>query len=475
VRGKAGKQTGRGDDATGRSDGEAPLSRLESLMQFGFVGALVLLSFVAGAVLTAGEIFPGPQISRAYQGGQALYGKLTKYRDFRSTDLWFPQARSESGVTAYDPAKAQDGVTLYTSGGSAAAFLVDMDGNVLHEWRRPFSTVWRAGTGGVSKPQPDSHVFFHKAVLQPNGDLLAIYEGVGDTPYGYGLVKLDRNSEVIWTYFGRAHHDMGVGPDGKIYVLTHGIVDGPLDGFEHLRSPRIEDYLVVLSPDGEELKKVALVPAVARSAYRHLLHTLGGYGLGDPLHANGVDFITPEAAANFAFGEAGQALLSFREPGAIAVLDLESEEIVWAARGVWIAQHDPDILPNGNILLFDNHGNFARPEGRSRVIEFNPRSMEIVWSYSGTSERPLDSTIRSSQQRLANGNTLITESNGGRLLEVTPEGEIAWEYLNPLRAGEGGEMIAAICWARRLDRASIDPALLARPRQPGLSAPESST
>jgi hypothetical protein len=94
-----------------------------------------------------------------------------------------------------------------------------MDGEVLHEWRRPYSTVWNEGAA-VKRPQPDSHVYFRKAMINPNGDLLALYEGVGDTPYGYGLVKLDRNSEVIWSYLAHTHHDLDIRPDGRIYVLT---------------------------------------------------------------------------------------------------------------------------------------------------------------------------------------------------------------------------------------------------------------
>jgi hypothetical protein len=36
-----------------------------------------------------------------------------------------------------------------------------------------------------------------------------------------------------------------------------------------------------------------------------------------------------------------------------------------------------------------------------------------------------------SAQRLPNGNTLITESAFGRVFEVTKEGEIVWDYVNP--------------------------------------------
>jgi hypothetical protein len=399
----------------------------------------MLIVLVAGAVLTVADIFPGPQIARAYAGGKALYDKLTAYDDVLASDLWHPAPGADGGVTVHEPEHAQDGLTLYTSGHEAAAYLIAMDGQVLHEWRRPYSSVWTEGAA-VRRPQPDSHVYFRKAIVYPNGDLLAVYEGVGDTPYGYGVVKLDRNSEVLWSYLAHTHHDLDIGPDGRIYV-------------------RLDDFLVILSPEGEELAKVSLIHAVAASEFRHLLYGVAAYALADPLHTNTVAVITEEVAVNLAFGEAGQILLSFRELGAIGVLDPESERLQWAARGSWLGQHDPDILPNGNILLFDNYGHFERPEGRSRVIEFDPQTMAIVWQYAGTADDPFESLIRASQERLANGNTLITESSGGRILEVTPAGEIVWQFVNPIRGGEDNDRLPIICWAQRLDPSDLDAAL----------------
>ena len=55
-------------------------------------------------------------------------------------------------------------------------------------------------------------------------------------------------------------------------------------------------------------------------------------------------------------------------------------------------------------------------------------------------------------KRLPNGNTLITESNNGRAFEVTPAGEIVWEFFNPYRTGENNELIAALYDVVRLDR-----------------------
>jgi hypothetical protein len=426
-----------------------------------FLASVTLLALVTGAVLSTAGVFPGPQIARAYQGGKALYDQMTAYQNVYQSDLWHPARGPDRGVTVHDPARTQDGVTLYTSGHEAAAYLISMDGEVVHEWRRPFSTVWDP-SAAVQRPQPDSHVYFRKAMVYPNGDLLAVYEGVGDTPYGYGLVKLDRNSEVVWSYLRNAHHDVDVGPDGRIYALTQEFVEEPLPGFDNLATPRLDDFLVVLSPDGEELRKISLIHAVVGSDYRHLLHTVSAYAVADPLHANTVDVITEEAAANFAFGKAGQVLLSFRELSAIGVVDLESEAMVWLSRGPWLGQHDPDILPNGNILLFDNYGKYEKSAGQSRVIEFDPKTMEIGWQYAGSAEWPFESLIRSSQQRLANGNTLITESSGGRILEVTRGGDIVWQFVNPVRGGPQNAQIPIVCWAQRLDPNGLDPSLLTR-------------
>lgn len=423
--------------------------RVDALLRAAFIGAVALLIFVAGALASITNIFPGPQLAAAYQGGQALYEKLTLQSDPFATDLWKPARSSLKGTTVYEPALAQAGLTLYASGHEAAAYLMDMEGRVLHTWRRPYSTVWTEAAD-VKDPQPDPYVYFRKVKLLDNGELLAIYEGVGDTPYGYGMVKLDRDSNVLWSYLGHTHHNFDVGADGRIYLLTHDFSTVPLPEFGNLQNPRIDDFLVVLSPAGQELEQIPLIEPVATSPYRHLLHTVSSYSTGDPLHTNDVDLITAETARNFPYGKPGQVLLSFRELGAIGILDLERRALVWMARGPWIGQHDPDILPDGHIVLFDNYGQFAGPGGASRVIEFDPRSMAITWQYAGDAAHRFDSTIRSEQQRLANGNTLIVESNGGRMLEVTPAGRIVWEFVNPVRGAADGGKIPIIASAERL-------------------------
>jgi hypothetical protein len=83
-----------------------------------------------------------------------------------------------------------------------------------------------------------------------------------------------------------------------------------------------------------------------------------------------------------------------------------------------------------NPIAADGRRAFAR--ATSRVLEIDPVTLELVWSYSNPR---FFSTNISSSQRLPNGNTLITAGAGGRIFEVTREGAIVWEYMYRLFSG----------------------------------------
>jgi hypothetical protein len=432
--------------------GPGLLDRLAALL---FYVAIAFLAFLGGAYVMLDDTFPSSMLRTAYLAGTAWMQKQTQSLDPLTTDLWREARSADRGVTVHDAGSAFTGYTLYTSGDGAYARLLAMDGSVIHEWRRPFSTVW-SEDAAVKDPQPDDMIYFDKARMLPNGELIAIYTAVGDTPWGYGMVKLDPRGEVIWSYLQHAHHDFDVAADGRVYVLTHEVTNEEIEHFEKLQRPRLDDFVVVLSPDGQELKKVSLTHAMLRSRFKGLLYSTPYFALGDPLHTNSVELIDDAKAANFPYGGPGQVLLSFREPGLVAVLDLESETIVWATRGSWLGQHDPSLLPNGNILLFDNLGRFD--EGNdAQVIEFDPASLEIQWRYAGDREQPFESDVRSSAEPLPNGNRLITESDGGRLFEVTRDGRIVWEYVNPVRGGEGDSHIPVVSGGQRIAANWLDP------------------
>ena len=421
--------------------------------------SLGFLGFVAGSYVVFADAFPARYMTNAYRGGQALINKLSDYNDPFPGTLWQPARTDAQGVTIHDPSRSFAGPTLYTVGHEQKAILVSPSGETLHEWHLPYSEVWDE-TAAAANPRPDGLVYYRKAHLYPNGDLLVIYEGVGDTPWGYGLVKMDKESRLIWKYLEQTHHDFDVAPDGTIYALTHEIDSTVLKYWQHLAPPRVDDFLVVLSPDGVELRKISLLDAMLNSPYGRLTNTIAWYAQGDYFHTNSVDALAP-GAAHWLDADASdrQVMLSMRELNAIGTLDLETELFSWVARGPWLGQHDPDLLPNGELLLFDNFGHFGAG-GVSRIIQFDPESYQISWRYDGTDEQPFWTNVRGAQQRLPNGNTLITESEGGRLLEVTLDGEIVWEFHNPVRS-EDGEVVSILCWGQRINPATLEPSFRA--------------
>jgi len=161
---------------------------------------------------------------------------------------------------------------------------------------------------------------------------------------------------------------------------------------------------------------------------------------GDIFHTNTIEVLDGRLSARSPAFREGNVLLSMRNLNTIAVLDLETEAIVWALTGRWREQHQPTVLDNGNMLLFDNKAG----EGISEVIEFDPFTQEIFWSYRGDTTNVFYSEKSGSNQRLPNGNTLIIESDVGRAFEVTREKTIVWEYVNPLRAAADTELTAAL-------------------------------
>lgn len=409
-----------------------PLERIARALSF---VSLLFLSFLAGVVASAYETYAYRKVLEVLAYAEALWHREEARRE--AIDSLRPtRSYTVSGVVRSDPQAACDGYTFY-AGPGAEARLVDMAGKVVHSWRLPFRKAWPQPGHMRADAQADA-AFWRQAHLYPNGDVLALYEILGTTPYGAGLVKLDRESNLLWKNSANFHHDVEVGPDGRIYGLTQevDVSEQPVPGFPRIRPPLIHDYLSILTPDGTLEKKISLLRALVGTPYEGLLAEAfgqaktrppGRFGDGDVLHANDVDYIAESMSGSFQFGRGGDLLVSLRNLDAVAVLDPRLRRIVWAITGTWKMHHDPDVLPNGNLLIFDNQG-LGAEQRASRVLEVDPVNGRVVWQFVGIGEDRLYSVYGSGQQRLPNGNVLILESMGGRILEVTRQGRVVWEY-----------------------------------------------
>ena len=318
------------------------------------------------------------------------------------------------GVLTHIRDEAFAGFTLFTSAEDPYSLLIDMEGNVVHSWEHPGSEYWS------------------RVHLLQDGGLLAVTCGPPE------LLRLNSDSELVWRFAGHAHHDLAVLADGTICVLVRTTATRP-----HLNDgePVIDDCLVWLDARGRQLSFISLLEAFERS-------TLGEQRLSDHLLPDDPDLFHTNSVEVLSGGERLQFLLSIRSISTVAILDVASGRIVWALSGRWHKQHEAQLV-DGNILLFDNLGLTKERPGpdQSRVLEIDINSLEVVWSFT---EPGFFTRGAGAQQRLPNGNTLITESERGRVLEVSPDGRIVWEYINPATIREQPHLLPGILRAERI-------------------------
>lgn len=133
---------------------------------------------------------------------------------------------------------------------------------------------------------------------------------------------------------------------------------------------------------------------------------------GDWTHVNDVDRLRP-----------GVFQISLRNFDTVAELHVQNDSVTvkpilgpdsYEKRGKKLhEQHNPDRLADGNLLVADSEGD--------RVVEFD-RSGNAVWQFggSGTLNWPRDA------DRLSSGHTLVTDSYNDRVVEVDESGTVVW-------------------------------------------------
>jgi hypothetical protein len=396
------------------------------------VVGLAALSYLGGAAVMHFDLPSSDFLGKAFAGAAA------RIEDRGWLTTKDPATVALTVVTVDDPDKTFDGFTLTTTTAGCWATLVDMRGNVVHRWQMPFSRAFPRAPQAPFPP-PDEQLHWFRTYLYPNGDLLAVYMADNKADSAYGLAKLDKDSNLVWAFPACVHHDVDVGEDGRIYTLTQKTARRPPAGLSALPTPYIAESLLILAPDGRQLDKIPLLEAVRDSPYAQALlpdsapsasgfrrtRTVNqpGENPGDVLHANAVRVLRAARAPRFPLFKAGQVVVSLRSLDCLIVVDPATRSVTWAATGVWRKQHDPEFLDNGDLLLFDNAG--AGDKG-SRVLEYDPVTQSYPWSYGGGHSPAFTAEVRGVKQRLPNGNTLIADPDGARVLEVTADKELVW-------------------------------------------------
>ncbi len=359
------------------------------------------------------------------------------------------------GVTIHNKERVQDGVTFmnYYDGdaGEYRAQLIDIDGNQLHQWRIPFDEYPDLSVSkDVNIALSKKHKSIHGYHVDADGNLLLILEITS-------LLKLDKDSKLLWKLDIAAHHSMDVAEDGSIWILNRKGQPRATKTRPYMLIPHWEDQVMQISQDGEVIQTFSILDSIFNSNYQGILYAGGNprrslIKYDDPLHTNDIEILSEQEAIKFEGVQAGDILLSLRTLNTLIVLDKESKLIKWSMTGPFVRQHDPDVDKEGNIYLFDNRTGISQrdyahylPDGQAfgytRILKIDPASRKVETEFEGSKEVPFFSSIMGRVQVLENNNLLIVEPEGGRVFEVDPESkEIVWEYRNLVEPGWVGRI-----------------------------------
>ena len=393
-----------------------------------------------------------------------------------------------TGTTIYYPDKCWSGYTIFMAR-QTGPVLVDMNGNVVR--------LWKGLHGFPAKLLPGGQVMGSLGMRNPRygyqdyTDVIQL-DWEGNVVWKFDQYEFieDPGQDGMW--MARQHHDYqreGI-PGGYYAPEMEPLVDGGntlILGHKDVTNadisdrPLLDDVIYEVSWDGdilwewvcsEHFGEMQFSEAAKNAMARYPNMVVGKGEVGDWMHMNAISTLGPNRwydAGDQRF-HPDNIIWDGRQTNIIGITDKESGKIVWhigpdydrneALRelGWIIGQHHAHMIPKGlpgegNILVFDNGGfagygspNPGAAQGHnhalrdfSRVIEFDPITLKIVWQYSYVeagyipkmNSHKFYSPLISSAQRLVNGNTLIAEGSGGRIIEVTKNGEIVWEYISP--------------------------------------------
>jgi hypothetical protein len=286
----------------------------------------------------------------------------------QATVYQVPLSVPDMYVDVYKSDKAYKGTTLFADNhrkDQPRIIEVDMNGRIIWEYVLPSHLRAYTNPGFDVERLSNRNILF---VLPLKG----VYE---ITPRG----------DVFWSYLDRkVSHDADRLPNGNTLVVFGGF-----DGKNDIQAKEI-------NPKGEIAWSWKAKDHLDTAEYR----AISDQGW---THANAVSRL-----------ENGNTLISLRNFNIVVEIDPDGSIVRTIGKGIFHYQHDPEVLPNGNLLVM----NHARPH---RAIEINPRTNEVVWESRGFGREM--SPVRDAG-RLPNGNILITGTT--KILEFAPDGELVW-------------------------------------------------
>lgn len=396
--------------------------------------------------------------------------------------------QGSSGVIIWDEANAFNGYTLISPGSETTTYLIDMEGYIVHTWEtgvRPGLHCRLLDNGHLLRG--------YRPTVDYNGD--PVGSGVSIGGQSGGVQEYDWDGNLVWHYINKTdtsvhHHTFTRKPNGNTLVLLWEKIEC-VDAAAMGRDPSTCDDADGLWPDLIVEVDDTAYPGIPNQVWEwrvwdHLIQNVSptGPNYGEPIDNPDkfdVNFFVPNIPWGYKDWNHGntvewnqvtdQIIFNSRNWGEFYIIDYPSGDIVfrWGSPGsygdgelpsfnddgdqqlfgphaaVWLGTGDNTNFGTlGNILIFDNGWN--RPAGnRSRSVEITPdftspadwKNSTVVWDYAAGDQGSFYTAFQGASQRLPNGNTFITSTGEGHLIQVTPDEDVVWDFVMPRKDADG--------------------------------------
>jgi hypothetical protein len=398
-----------------------------------------LLAFTAGIYAIKQQYLPALIIDDAINSSHLLFKSPWQLVSTKATT----RTHQKQSLTHTELTK----LVRFTSEKNLAVSIINNDGIVVHEWAIDWFSLWPNATHVSYFMQPKSRpgTIVHGAEILPNGDLVFNFEYLG-------MMRIDACGNPVWQLPYQTHHSIFIDEQGFIWAGANKVRKGKSISQGNHTPFYVEPFILKISPDGKVIEEKSVFDILSTSGlsaalYLSSINNESPIVHGDTLHLNDVE-IFPSTLQE-GFFKTGDIMISLRNINAIFVLDGKTWQVKHSIQNLTTRQHDPDFIDGNTISVYDNNNqNVLLSDNFSRIVKIHIPDNHISIIFSGSPQQAFYSAILGKQQYLDNGNWLITESRQGRVIEVSPEQNIVWEYNNIVEPQRN----AIVTEAERLDR-----------------------
>jgi len=278
---------------------------------------------------------------------------------------------ADFSVDIYKPDKVCSGTTLLSDNHNLKQpriIEVNMAGEVIWQYRIPMELRRYTNPGFDSERLPNNHILF---VLPAKG----VYE-------------INREGKTVWSYLDvKISHDADRLANGNT-LIVFGNKDTKNDA---------------------QVKEIDAKGKMVWSWYAKQIfdkvpyNTINNQGW---THTNAAERLID-----------GNTLISLRNFNQVIIISSQGKVLHTYGKDLVQNPHDPQRLPNGNILMA------AHP--LLAALEVDGKTGDMVWKFTNRQWGIPGQGARDAD-RLPNGNTLITGTT--KIIEVTKNGEIVWQF-----------------------------------------------